>query len=270
QHVLGIDARRIPPAWAVRTLEQTIASAPTPDVYLFKDTFTNFYHPEVGTSAVELFASIGLATALAPNVCCGRPLISQGLLEEARQRAASNVDLLLPIARRQLPIVFCEPSCLSSVKEDLPDLLRGEARRNALEVARMCLSFEEFLETHHAGRLRLRAGPKRVLLHGHCHQKSMGLVASAKSLLQRIPGAEVVDLDAGCCGMAGSFGYATDHYDVSLAIAERKLLPAARAMRENDVLVAAGVSCRHQVHDLAHRHALHPASLLHSLLDKAP
>jgi FAD/FMN-containing dehydrogenase/Fe-S oxidoreductase len=269
ERILGIDARRTPPAWATRTLEQSVASAPEPDVYLFKDTFTNFYHPEVGTAAIALLNSLNLGAALAPNVCCGRPLISQGLLEEARDCAARNVERLLPAARRQLPIVFCEPSCLSSVKEDLPDLLRGEAKQQALAIAHQCVSLEEFLETRHPGKLRLRAGPKRVLLHGHCHQKSMGLLAPAKALLGRIPGAEVIDLDAGCCGMAGSFGYAKDHFEVSRLIAERKLLPAARAMSSDDVLVAAGVSCRHQVHDLASREAIHPAVLLSRLLDSS-
>jgi FAD/FMN-containing dehydrogenase/Fe-S oxidoreductase len=269
ERILGVDARRKPPSWATRTLDQSVASAPDPDVYLFKDTFTNFYHPEVGTAAIALLNSLNLGVALAPNVCCGRPLISQGLLEEARQCAARNVERLLPAARRQLPIVFCEPSCLSAVKEDLPDLLRGDAKQQALAIARQCVSLEEYLETRHPGKLQLRAGPKRVLLHGHCHQKSMGLLAPAKALLGRIPGAEVIDLDAGCCGMAGSFGYAKEHFEVSRLIAERKLLPAVRGMANGDVLAAAGVSCRHQVHDLANREAIHPAVLLFRLLDSS-
>jgi len=105
-----------------------------------------------------------------------------------------------------------------------------------------------------------------VLLHGHCHQKSMGKMAHAKALLARIPGATVVDLDAGCCGMAGSFGYARDHYDVSRAIGERKLLPAARTLAADAVLVASGVSCRHQVADFTSARALHAAELLRSLI----
>ena len=109
-----------------------------------------------------------------------------------------------------------------------------------------------------------------VLLHPHCHQRSMGLAVPAKALLSRIPSATVVDLEAGCCGMAGSFGYTRDHYDVSLAIAERKLLPAARAMRSGSVLVAGGTSCRHQVADLAGVTAVHPAILLRSLLEETP
>jgi len=106
-------------------------------------------------------------------------------------------------------------------------------------------------------------------LHPHCHQRSMGLAAPAKALLSRIPGATVTDLEAGCCGMAGSFGYTRDHYEVSHAIAERKLLPAARALDARSVLVASGTSCRHQVHDLADVAAVHPAVLLRSLLQES-
>ena len=116
--------------------------------------------------------------------------------------------------------------------------------------------------------LNFRSGPRRLLLHGHCHQKSLGLVKPARALLSRIPNAEVIDLDAGCCGMAGSFGYATDHFDISQQIGERSLLPTARALGPDDRLVAAGVSCRHQVHDLAGVRIQHPAELLATLLEE--
>src|SRR4029077_5621278 len=115
--------------------------------------------------------------------------------------------------------------------------------------------------------LPLSPGPTRILLHGHCHQKSMGLLPATVSLLSRIPGATVVDLDAGCCGMAGSFGYGKEHYDVSGAIAERRLLPAVRAMKPGEVLVAPGTSCRQQVKDLHGATAIHPAVLIRSLLE---
>ena len=143
--------------------------------------------------------------------------------------------------------------------------MRGEAREKAIVVAKAAVSFEEFL----AGRdgLTLKSGPKAILLHGHCHQKSMGLVPAAEKLLARIPGASVRYLDAGCCGMAGSFGYTRKHYDVSKAIGERRLLPAARDMEPGDVLVAAGVSCRQQVDHFAGVRAMHPAVLLRSLLE---
>ena len=150
-----------------------------------------------------------------------------------------------------------------------PSLLRGESQKQALRVADACSSFEDFLDRQWESgkaRLNLRAGPSRIMLHGHCHQKAMALLAPAKSLLSRIPGATVVDLDAGCCGMAGSFGYVREHFDVSQKIGERRLLPAARKLEPGSVLVAAGVSCRHQVDDFTGVRALHPAELLRSLL----
>ena len=136
-------------------------------------------------------------------------------------------------------------------------------------IADRSVLFEDFLEASWDGAqpaLGLRSGPSRILLHGHCHQKAMGRLASARNLLARIPGSTVVDLDAGCCGMAGSFGYVKDHYEVSRAIGERKLLPAARQLRSDSVLVASGTSCRHQVADFTGIRAVHPAELMQSLL----
>jgi FAD/FMN-containing dehydrogenase/Fe-S oxidoreductase len=267
ERIAGIDARRVPPKWDGRPLRSRVTVKDGAGVFLFCDTFTNHYNPEAGEAALRVLGAAGAGAALAPNVCCGRPLISQGLLEEARRQAARNTELLFPLAKQGKPIVFCEPSCLSALKEDGPALLRGEAQEQARVVAEHCFLWEEYVEAQCAGSLRLKPGPKRILLHGHCHQKSLGLLAPAKALLGRIPGAAVVDLDAGCCGMAGSFGYVKEHYEVSVAIGERKLLPAARKMEPGDVLVAAGVSCRHQLEELAGVQALHPALLIAELLE---
>jgi Fe-S oxidoreductase len=236
---------------------------------LFNDTFTNFYHPEIGLAARDVLDAAGLPVALAPNVCCGRPLISQGLLGRARTLAAENTRILHAHVAAGRQLVFLEPSCLSSLREDVPALLRGDEQRRAQEVAGACVLFEELLERSlgdGSAQLTLRAGPGTVLLHGHCHQKSLGAVAPAKALLERIPNARVTDLDAGCCGMAGSFGYAREHFEVSKQIGERRLLPAARTLPAGGVLVAAGTSCRQQVKDLANVRAQHPAELLRALL----
>ncbi len=173
------------------------------------------------------------------------------------------VEGLHLIASRGEKILFCEPSCLSAVKEDAPSLLRGELQRKARTVAEACQLFEEYASQLD---LPLRSGPSKILLHGHCHQKSMGLLPATISLLSRIPSTRVIDLDAGCCGMAGSFGYTRRHYEVSVAIASRKLLPAVKAMAEGDVLVAVGTSCRHQIADLCSLTAVHPAVLVQRLL----
>jgi FAD/FMN-containing dehydrogenase/Fe-S oxidoreductase len=265
--IIGIDPRRKLPAWKRQTFARWRAgrsnAASAQQVTLFNDTFTNHYDPEIGIAAVEVLERGGCSVDVVRPGCCGRPLISQGLLEGARAQAAKLVDGLWPIANRGHKILFLEPSCLSSVKEDVPSLLRGEQQTRARAVAGACVLFEEFASGLN---LQLRSGPQRVLLHGHCHQKSMGLLDASKSLLAKIPGATVVDLDAGCCGMAGSFGYTREHYDVSVAIANRKLLPAVKAMRPGDILAAPGTSCRHQVADLSSAEARHPAVLIRDLL----
>jgi Fe-S oxidoreductase len=264
--VLGIDRRRRLPAFAARTLADRAPAAAGPlDAVVFNDTFTNYYEPAIGLAALDVLTAAGLRVGLADNVCCGRPQISKGLLPGARALAEANVELLYPHAVAGRSIVFCEPSCLSSLREDAPALLDGEARGKAQTVAGMCVLFEE-LAADVADRLTLRPGPSRILLHGHCHQQAMGLLAPATALLSHVPGATVVDLDAGCCGMAGSFGYGRDHFDVSRQIGERRLLPAVRARGPGDAVVAAGTSCRHQVKDFTGEDAVHPAVLLRELL----
>jgi Fe-S oxidoreductase len=269
---LGIDARRVPPAWSRPTLRQRVTRRQAgANVQVFVDTFTNYYNPHIGIAGVKVLEAAGLPVTLAPNGCCGRPLISQGLLAEARAAAESNVDALYPLARSGSRFVFFEPSCLSAVREDAPALLRGERQQRAAVIASQSVLFEDLLEQHLAGAassMALRSRRGRIVLHGHCHQKAMGLLTPAKALLSRIPGAAVEDLDAGCCGMAGSFGYAAEHFDVSRAIGERRLLPAARRLQDGDVLVASGVSCRHQVADFTTARALHPAELLASLVEE--
>jgi FAD/FMN-containing dehydrogenase/Fe-S oxidoreductase len=298
ERFFGIDRRRSLPPWAHRTLatawrqrsagngapppSTAPSGAPdeagpdrearpgTPRVVLFNDTFTNYYDPEIGLAAADVLEAAGLAVELGPHACCGRPLISQGLLAAARERAADTVRGLHPLVAAGKPIVLLEPSCLSALTDDVPDLLRGDAREQAQEVASACVLFEDYLNQRlddGGAALPLRPGPGEIVLHGHCHQKSLGLVAPAKALLERIPGTRVTDLDSGCCGMAGSFGYAREHFEISQQIGERRLLPAARALEPNSVLVAAGTSCRHQVHDFTGVHALHPAVLLRSLIE---
>ncbi len=267
EKLLDIDPRRTLPAWRSDTFARWSGKHPKgagkTAVTLFNDTFTNHYDPEIGIAAVEVLDRGGCSVSVVRPGCCGRPLISQGLLSEARAQAAKLVEGLHTIAQRGEPILFCEPSCLSAVKDDAIGLLRGELQRKAREVAAVCRLFDEFAATLE---LPLRAATGKILLHGHCHQKSLGLVPASVALLSKIPGAKIMDLDAGCCGMAGSFGYTKQHYEVSVAIAERRLLPAVRKMEPGDVLVATGTSCRHQVAELQGTKGVHPAVLIRDLL----
>jgi Fe-S oxidoreductase len=261
QKMTGIDARRPVPRWQHRTLRDRMGGRTGGQALLFVDTFANHYDPEIGVAAVELMEKAGVAVGLAPNVCCGRPLISQGLLKQAAGQARQNTERLYEAASQGVPLVVCEPSCLSALREDAPHLLRGEEQRRARVVGESAVLLEEFLLDR---KLEFSPGPAEIVLHGHCHQKSMGLAAPAAALLARVPGAKVTNLDSGCCGMAGSFGYV--NYEVSRAIGERRLLPAARGLKPGAVLVASGTSCRHQVHDLAGVEAVHPAVLLRQLV----
>jgi FAD/FMN-containing dehydrogenase/Fe-S oxidoreductase len=267
EKLFGIDRRRPLPQWAEVGLEPLLEGkvVPSAAVQLFGDTFTRFYEPAIGAAVVDILLHAGVPVSLAANVCCGRPLISKGFLAEARELAKENVRRLYEAAADGARFVVCEPSCLSALREDVPLLLRGEAQKRAETVARACLSFEEL-----AGELplNLKPGPQRILFHTHCHQRSMGSASAGMQLLRRIPGAEVIDSAAGCCGMAGSFGYTKDHYEISRAIGERRLLPAVRMMssEKGNVIVAPGTSCRRQVYDFAGARAYHPAELVRRLL----
>ena len=269
EKLLDIDRRRSLPKWRRKTFASWVAKnkSRSPSnakrVVLFNDTFMNHYEPEIGIAALEVLEKNGHSVEVVRPGCCGRPFISQGLLGPARAHAARVVERLLPIAERGNKILFCEPSCLSAVKEDVPSLLRDDMQKKARVVAGACQTFEEFAAQFD---LQLEPVTGRILLHGHCHQKSMGLLPATRALLARIPSANVVDLDAGCCGMAGSFGYHKQHFEISYKIASRKLLPEARSMNSDDILVAPGVSCRHQIQDFSEARGVHPAVLIRSLL----
>jgi Fe-S oxidoreductase len=233
---------------------------------LFPDTFTNYHEPEIGLAAVQLLERAGGGVTLDASAalsCCGRPLISNGLLNQAVAHAENNVRALYPWAAEGKPILACEPSCILTVKDDYPALLRGQLRRMAETVAAGCRTFEEFLEPRFqpAG-----SDPRQILVQPHCHQRSLTGTATLLGLLRRIPGATVEELDAGCCGLAGSFGYEKEHYELSRQVAEQRLLPALRAAPRETVIVAPGFSCRMQIAHCSGRIAVHPARLLRDIL----
>jgi FAD/FMN-containing dehydrogenase/Fe-S oxidoreductase len=253
-------------------------------VLLFPDTFTNQYEPDVGVAALRLLAAVGRGvvvgapqsekiSAIPPEHwprdlhCCGRPMISNGMLSHAIAVATRNVHALYPWAAAGKPIVACEPSCILTMQDDYPALLRGEAREKAIVVAAACRTFEEFLEAAlTSAAVVFRAGPRRILVQAHCHQRSLVGTGALLRLLRRIPGAEVIDPDAGCCGMAGSFGYEKEHYEISRLVGEQRLFPAIRQADVDTVIVAPGFSCRQQIAHFTGRTALHPAELLASMM----
>ncbi len=265
--VFGLDRRRPLPAFSGRPFTQNWrrgraddASAKT-DVALFADTFNNYYEPEQLTDAVRVLERCGAEVTVAPQVCCGRPLISKGFLDAAARQAAATTAALLPLAEAGTPILFCEPSCYSAVQDDHPRLLRGAAQEEARKVAAACQLVEEWAGPRMEP---TKAGPSRVLVHGHCHQKALVGMQPLQRLLGTIPDCDVTVLDSGCCGLAGMFGY--EHYDVSKLIGERRLLPAARDLGENEALVSPGFSCRQQIKHFTGVQPKSPVSLLADLL----
>lgn len=244
----------------------TVPQTPRSSVVLFNDTFHTFNYPHVAIAATELLEAAGFEVLLPGHRCCGRPAISKGLVKEATRAAKQTIDRLAPLAERGLPIIGLEPSCLLSMRDEYHYLLKGDPRVDM--VAKQCYTFEEFM-VHLAdtGQLKLQFADVsgKVLLHGHCHQKSLvGTAASQQTL--RLPGYEVTEVDSGCCGMAGSFGYEAEHYEVSIQMGERRLFPAVREQTADTLIVAAGVSCRQQIQHGTGRKALHPAELLRNAL----
>jgi Fe-S oxidoreductase len=231
-------------------------------VVLFNDTYMTYNYPELGRAAVKVLEAAGFEVALADKKCCGRPMISKGLLQKAKENAAYNVDRLVPYAEQGIPIVGLEPSCILTFRDEYPDLLDDP---RAARLAAGTFLIEEFLlGLHEKGQLRLplRAGAKSVMLHGHCHQKALVGSNPSLQLLRLLSGARVDEIDSGCCGMAGSFGYEKEHYDMSLAIGNRRLFPAIKAADPTCEIVAAGVSCRQQILHGTGRRARHLVEVL--------
>jgi FAD/FMN-containing dehydrogenase/Fe-S oxidoreductase len=266
EKVAGIDRRRPLPPLATRTFPAWFRAREAPargrrgEVLLFHDTFVTYHYPEIGRAAVGLLEAAGYGVTLPDKKCCGRPLISKGLLAQARAHAAWNVERLRPYAERGVPIVGLEPSCLLTLRDEYVDLLRSDAAR---AVAGQALLLEEFLARERAGGLALAFEPTRraALLHGHCHQKALVGTAPTVAAL-RWAGLEVTEVDSGCCGMAGSFGFEREHYDLSVWLGNRRLAPAVRAAGPDAEIVAPGVSCRQQIEHLTGRRARHPAEVL--------
>jgi FAD/FMN-containing dehydrogenase/Fe-S oxidoreductase len=217
-------------------------------VILFHDTFMENNHPSVGSAATRLLEAAGFEVLLVPRNCCGRPMISKGMLARAREEARINVDLLHPYAAKGIPIVGTEPSCLLTLRDEYPDLLPGDPK--TLTVAKNTYLLEEFLvhlEDNGGAGIKFAPRPGKVIFHGHCHQKALiGTDASIRAL-RLVPEVEVEDLDAGCCGMAGAFGFEKEHFDLSMQVGERVLFPALRNSDERSTVVVTGVSCRQQI-----------------------
>ena len=273
---VGIAPQRILPELAPRrfssVFKPSTGASAGKQVVLFLDTFTEFNSPEIGEAAVSLLRAAGFDVTLVPGqVCCGRPLISKGMLKRAKENAVRNVRVLAPYAREGMKIVGLEPSCVSALQDEYPDLLPDN--QDVMVVADAAILIEEYLVAENRlETVQFVPGNEPIVLHNHCHTKSLrGSMATIEML--RATGRPVEEIASGCCGMAGSFGYEAEHYDISMQIGELVLFPAVReaTMREGMMhVVAPGTSCRAQIRDGTAVKAQHPVQLLAELLDQKP
>lgn len=299
---LGIDRRAPLPTFARRTFREWLAGASLPvrevagapvaegtrrvrprheaggasgdtsrsPVALFVDTWTNYFTPEAGIAAVRVLDSMGYAVIVPPGVCCGRPAISKGMLDVAASQGRGATEALGPLARAGIPVVGVEPSCVSALIDELPQLVRTDAARATSARARMIESFlaaevarlEPVLKRSTGAGLGgtsmrgVGAVPPRLLYHAHCHQKALTGTADAARVLAACFGASAAEIPSGCCGMAGSFGMERAHYDVAAAVGEDRLFDVVRRSGEAEIAVS-GFSCRHQIEHHTGRKPLH-------------
>ncbi len=268
EKITGFSARRSLPKWRGDSLrdDESPNKSGNADVLLFADCFARWFEPQIPRAALKVLQGAGRKTAIASDgangsnrpLCCGRTYLAAGMVDKARAEARRMIAAL-----KGKPVVGLEPSCLLTLRDEYPALLPGAETD---DLAKRAMLFEEYLAAERkAGKLDLKLksiGAARALLHGHCHQKAFGLVGDVSATLALVPGLKIETVESSCCGMAGSFGYEAEHYDASMKMAELALLPAIRKADADDLIVADGTSCRHQIRDGAGRRPLHAAEVL--------
>ncbi len=273
--MLGFHARRSLPTvsrtllseW-VRRPHRTRGDGRRGRVHLFCDEFSETLDAEIGIKAVQLLEALGYEVTIPKHVESGRAKISKGLLRSARTLAVTNLELLGPVVSDEVPLLGIEPSAILGFRDEIPDLVPQQHEAAARKLAANCFLIDEFLARElAAGRLSpadFDSTPRRILVHGHCHQKALASLEPTLQLLRLPAGHSVEAIPSGCCGMAGSFGYDRGHFDLSMQIGEMVLFPAIRRASTETLIAAPGTSCRHQIKDGTGRSALHPVEILHA------
>ena len=275
EKLLGVDRRRDMPTFVHQTFEKwfrkrQISHTTSKKVVLFHDTFMNHSEPNIGKAAVHVLESAGYEVILPEKRCCGRPLISEGMLDRAIENARYNIDSLRAYADEGIPIIGCEPSCTSTLTDDYVELI---GTPDAKHVAETTYSLEEFvmrLSENGEMPLTFTDVPRDILLHGHCHQRALVGIRPTVQMLSLPPGHSVTVIDSSCCGLAGAFGYEKAHYELSMKIGELRLFKAIReAQQDNFTLSASGFSCRHQIEHGTRVQPKHPIELLSEAMRQA-
>lgn len=260
-------------AWHDRHANPSTLSYPNGRVHLFCDEFTNYNDASVGIKAIDLLNRLGYEVIIPKHVDSGRAHFSKGLVREARKFAIRNVELLKDIVTAEKPLIGIEPSALLGFRDEYPDLVPAELKSAATALAKNALLIDEFIAREaDAGRIvshSFNQSDQAIKLHGHCHQKALSSLTPTVKMLEIPTGYKVQVIPSGCCGMAGSFGYEKEHYEVSQQIGELVLLPAVRSAAAEVFIAAPGTSCRHQIKDATGRIAMHPVEILHAALKSA-
>lgn len=251
--------------WFQKEFKQEIAE-PKKIVYFFIDELINYNESEIGITAMKLLDKLGYEVKYLQHKASGRTYLSKGLLEEAKNLAEFNVNLYKGKISEDTPLIGIEPSAILTFRDEYPDLLRGEMKAAANEIGAHTFMIEEFLAKElEAGNIDLSLFTEKkqlVKLHGHCQQKALSSMVPVKKILSKMGGYEVQLIPSGCCGMAGSFGYEKEHYELSMQIGELVLFPTVRQQPEEVIIAAAGTSCRHQIKDGTGRKSKHPVELI--------
>jgi Fe-S oxidoreductase len=268
--VVGLAPQRELPQFATSNFKswlrsRTVSASPEDsntdrrEVFLWSDTFNNYFHPETCRAALEVLEDAGFqVTTSTQHLCCGRPLYDFGMLDKAKEYLLRIMQALGPQIAKGTPIIVLEPSCASVFRDELVNLFPDNATAKRLRSQTFLLS--EFLQ-HHVGGYELPPLKRKIVVQGHCHHQSLMKMTDEVALLRRM-GADVNLLDSGCCGMAGAFGFERDKFEISQAIGERVLLPAIRQQSNETLIVADGFSCREQIHQGTGRDALHLSEVL--------
>lgn len=239
-------------------------------VYLFIDEFTNYYDVQIGMDSIGLLRALGYDVKLVSHPNSGRVFISKGRLDKAKSLAEKNVQIFSPLVDADTPLIGIEPSAIFTFRDEYPKLLRGEYKKRAVGLADHTYLIEEFIAHEvKVGNITsedFHTQEKHIAFHAHCYQKALSSVEHTQAILSLPDNYSVTYIKAGCCGMAGSFGYEAEHYDVSIKVGEDQLLPSVRSQSEDVVIVANGTSCRHQIYDGTKRASIHPATLLYNAL----
>jgi Fe-S oxidoreductase len=243
------------------------ANLPHRKIYLFVDEFTEFNDVRIGVDAVKLLNALGYQVLVIRHAESGRTYLSKGLVRQAKKLAVENVSIFSGKVTEEIPLIGIEPSAILSFRDEYPDLVGKELQDASVNLAKNCLLFEEFfmkeVAAGHISKPQFSSGLLKIKLHGHCHQKAISTTGPTKEMLSFPENHTVEEIPSGCCGMAGSFGFEREHYELSMKVGEMVLFPAVRQADENIIIAAPGTSCRQQIKDATGREALHPVEIMY-------